>query len=278
VRALNCLGKYLKFAEKELPSEWPEMAHLKNEIAKIRPFLFTSIEDFDKVRGLTPSPSLHYLPFKYCSFEFMEPIGLNDGTDPNGWRRNTKFENPCIMGQIFRENDDLSIDHVYIISDVAHLDERTFYDIKSIPPVLALHRTHFENYNSLYPDLKFILYYLSLKTNKLGLTRGVRFRQKGLHPDFVKRIIVVSRAKSNDDRATERAIGEPIEWQHQWRVRGHWRKISDQMVGKDREGDYCIVGRTWVKDFVKGDGPLIEKTRILKGGNNGISKCGNFAR
>lgn len=30
----------------------------------------------------------------------------------------------------------------------------------------------------------------------------------------------------------------------------------------DREGEYVIVGRTWVKDCIKGDGPFIKKTRI----------------
>lgn len=64
-----------------------------------------------------------------------------------------------------------------------------------------------------------------------------------------------------------------IDWSHQWEVRGHWRnfylnhetgEIDYSKPGKNREGDYCIKGSTWVKEHVKGDEnkPLIKKTRI----------------
>jgi len=55
-------------------------------------------------------------------------------------------------------------------------------------------------------------------------------------------------------------------------VRGHWRNISPEMVGRDRAGEYSVVGKTWISDFIKGNGPLIEKTRIYKGGNDERSK------
>jgi hypothetical protein len=55
-----------------------------------------------------------------------------------------------------------------------------------------------------------------------------------------------------------------VDWTHRWFVRGHWRKHEG--LGKDREGNYCIAGRTWVNAHEKGpeDAPLISKTRIVE--------------
>ncbi len=51
---------------------------------------------------------------------------------------------------------------------------------------------------------------------------------------------------------------------YSWRVRGHWRKIEENSLGKNRSGEYCIKGLTWVVDCVKGKGDLIEKVRVIK--------------
>jgi len=54
-----------------------------------------------------------------------------------------------------------------------------------------------------------------------------------------------------------------IDWSHRWEVRGHWRDISG--LGKNRAGEYCVSGKTWVVEHVKGpeSQPLIRKVRIL---------------
>lgn len=54
-----------------------------------------------------------------------------------------------------------------------------------------------------------------------------------------------------------------IEWDHRWRVRGHWRKVEG--IGKDALGN-DIEGLTWIKDFVKGpaDKPLLDRPAIVK--------------
>lgn len=57
--------------------------------------------------------------------------------------------------------------------------------------------------------------------------------------------------------------GKKVNWSHRWNVRGHWRQVKG--IGKDREGNYCVNGRTWVTESVKGpdDMPLIKKQRVV---------------
>jgi hypothetical protein len=57
-----------------------------------------------------------------------------------------------------------------------------------------------------------------------------------------------------------------IDWSHRWLVRGHWRTLGPGKVGKDRNGVYCIPGKTWVTDGVKGpdNKPIVHKTRFVE--------------
>lgn len=55
-----------------------------------------------------------------------------------------------------------------------------------------------------------------------------------------------------------------LEFTHSFKVRGHWRRISEKSYGKDRNGNYNILGYTWVTDYVKGNGELAQKLRVIK--------------
>lgn len=57
----------------------------------------------------------------------------------------------------------------------------------------------------------------------------------------------------------------PIDWSHRWFVRGHWRELSPNQLGKDRAGEYCVAGMTWVKEHEKGnpEKELINKVRFV---------------
>lgn len=61
--------------------------------------------------------------------------------------------------------------------------------------------------------------------------------------------------------------GKSIDWSHRWTVRGCWVNLGDGRIGKDREGNYCVDGKTWRVEHIKGpeDAPLIQKTRIVMG-------------
>lgn len=49
-----------------------------------------------------------------------------------------------------------------------------------------------------------------------------------------------------------------------FRVRGHWRTINSNSLGKDRNGEYKVKGHTWVIDYIKGQGEVIHKLRVIK--------------
>ena len=55
-----------------------------------------------------------------------------------------------------------------------------------------------------------------------------------------------------------------IELNHSFKVRGHWRKIDPQSYGKNRNGEYVVIGHTWVRDHVKGTGEMVKKLRVIK--------------
>ena len=53
-----------------------------------------------------------------------------------------------------------------------------------------------------------------------------------------------------------------LEYSHAFKVIGHWRKING--IGKDRKGNYHIDGFTWVNEYIKGEGELIKRIRVVK--------------
>lgn len=59
-----------------------------------------------------------------------------------------------------------------------------------------------------------------------------------------------------------RAIGK-LEFNHSFKVRGHYRHLDPKKKGHDRNGKE-ILGFTWVHEYIKGEGELIKKLRIVK--------------
>ena len=58
-----------------------------------------------------------------------------------------------------------------------------------------------------------------------------------------------------------------LEYSFSFKVRGHWRHLKNSNTcGKDRNGVRReeLKGRTWVKDFIKGEGDLVQRVRIVK--------------
>lgn len=56
-----------------------------------------------------------------------------------------------------------------------------------------------------------------------------------------------------------------LEYSYAFKVRGHWRRIQQGSLGKDRNGVYNTQGYTWVVDYIKGEGELVKRTRVAKG-------------
>lgn len=109
-------------------------------------------------------------------------------------------------------------------------------------------------------------YVAKLKASEIGLEQ-VRERikigagaSKRIHT--IRRIIRVARKGRSE--GVPSLGGGRIDWSHRWLVRGHWRRHPG--LGKDRNGDYCIDGFTWVVDHEKGpdDAPLVGgKVRLV---------------
>lgn len=76
-----------------------------------------------------------------------------------------------------------------------------------------------------------------------------------------KNVVFVSKKKYINE--SQEKIPSLIEWSHKWEVMGHWRRCST--VGKDRDGNYNVIGLTWVSPHIRGEGELVIKTRIVKG-------------
>lgn len=55
-----------------------------------------------------------------------------------------------------------------------------------------------------------------------------------------------------------------LEYTHSFKVRGHWRRINQHSIGKNRNGEYKVYGFTFVKEYVKGEGELVKRVRVLK--------------
>jgi len=54
-----------------------------------------------------------------------------------------------------------------------------------------------------------------------------------------------------------------VNWTHSFSVSGHWRKVKG--VGKNRVGEYCIDGATWVNPCIKNkELEFINKVAVIK--------------
>lgn len=69
--------------------------------------------------------------------------------------------------------------------------------------------------------------------------------------------------KKRNPELSHRIISKPA---YAYEVMGHWRKVDNKTIGKDREGKREVHGYTWVVPHTRGEGELFKKTRILKAG------------
>jgi hypothetical protein len=59
-------------------------------------------------------------------------------------------------------------------------------------------------------------------------------------------------------------LGRSINWSHGFWVSGHWRKLKESKLGKDRNGEYKVNGYTWVVPHTRKDElGVVEKTRVI---------------
>lgn len=102
-----------------------------------------------------------------------------------------------------------------------------------------------------------MLFALNEKKTLVG-TEQVNMRKKSGQSEIVPITHISNKKYSATQKNTK---GEPIDWKHSWEVIGHWRICSN--IGKDRNGEYNQVNRTWVIPSIRGKGELVKKLRII---------------
>jgi len=94
------------------------------------------------------------------------------------------------------------------------------------------------------------------KENQVGRVSGSRLIRGKVVPYQVTYVRQRNTIYNRSDKAPQE-----IDWQHSWNVCGHWVRIRG--LGKDRSGKRIVKGMTWRVPHIKGDGSLVDKTRVL---------------
>ena len=81
-----------------------------------------------------------------------------------------------------------------------------------------------------------------------------------------KGVIYVTQKSGKKYRSKILAQGSKnINWDHAWTVRRHWRKLKNsESLGKNRLGERCEKGYTFIGSYNKGEGTEIQKIRRVK--------------
>lgn len=73
--------------------------------------------------------------------------------------------------------------------------------------------------------------------------------------------------EKNEDVSVKYRYIQPkgtLEYSYAFKVRGHWRRVGDKTLGKDRNGVYGIKGYTWVIEHIRGEGELSKRLHVVK--------------
>lgn len=219
-------------------------------------------------------------PFPVCWFEIIQIDGnlpvlllaeeateiVIDGTKyvagPIGMLMHERAPNMCdafvleIIGHVTREEAQAPALSKVSISD-PHLIVTVYRNI---------------DYNNVPISLRIAERWLSLVNNGMlaneetdvRVTLPHRKRNGERATRDIRRIVRIMPKHTNHERVKPLTPNGVIDWSHRWEVRGHWRKVHG--IGKNRAGEYIVIGSTWVREAIKGPEhlPLVQKTRIAE--------------
>jgi len=188
-----------------------------------------------------------HLPFKYITFELTKPLYLEDKT----------LGKHTFLAMMLVEKTPEKFHFVMICYNGSLEEYSTSLDTSKIFAHSLCSNSNYDfcSYEVLLGFLKAI----SSKDIRKGKSN---YKQKVYDQEgnkIIKRTVFISNKKYIPE--TELRSNSTINWSHQWEVMGHWRRVK--RLGKDRAGDYCVNGFTWVDNFIKGEGNLIKKPRIV---------------
>jgi hypothetical protein len=230
------LKAYAKNAQEELST-------IKAE--EIHPFVFM---DFGKPPGSPPirfdvqdTPFID-LPFEHCIFEAAGGAVLFKYT-------NTGHLTTAIMVKEYGDS--------YVFVEEFFRPSNNDYCVRVVTP----------EQGELYTGLKDITNTLCKRLHDKDIRLGSvkckdKFKNNRRSSSYIKEVVCVTGERYTNKNT--KLVGKNIQWSHSWKSCGHWRKVKG--IGKNRKGDYCLEGRTWVRPCVKGNKVLepIQKTRVVQ--------------
>lgn len=241
----NLSGKALSPSDEEYES-------LLKLIEEARIFVFLN-EENTQIDSRDINPSEFGLPFPVCFFESVNKQGkpLVTGYEVE------LIGNPMtlLVSGVLAQEVSPNYYNVFFLSRPDFITHPSLIDLKA--NILFSSGTE-----AGYHLRQFFMF---LKNARLG---GEKIREKikigagkNKKQIEIRQVIRVSSKKSPS--AIAPLFSQEIDWSHRWEVRGHWRE--HQGLGKNRSGDYCVSGFTWVKEHEKGpeEKPLIKKVRII---------------
>ena len=101
------------------------------------------------------------------------------------------------------------------------------------------------------------------------VNRAEYYRRRGLPTLKVFKPIYYVMDKKEGENKNSRSyklikpLGK-LEYTYSFKVRSHWRRIDPKSYGKNRNGEYVVKGYTFVRDYIKGEGELVKRVRVLK--------------
>ena len=188
-------------------------------------------------------------PFETCWFQFPEPSAGFTGFKTSG--------DEVVYGMFIHEVSPQRYCFALVLKD--HVD----------PNLLRL-RGGFASENDDHDIWHTVAFWLQPFAN--GMKTGIekvneRFKYKSDGEKKllkIKKVVYVYPKKMTKEQSDD-AEKRHIDFSHRWEVRAHWRTLAPGKVGKNRAGEYCVAGKTFVMESVKGPEhlPLIKKTRVV---------------
>lgn len=94
----------------------------------------------------------------------------------------------------------------------------------------------------------------SKKSGLINRSGKAKFKNKdGIKQTYVPRDVIYVSSSSKKSKSSTIASGVGrVRWLDGWAVSAHWRTIDENSLGKDRNGERTVKGKTFVGDYVKG--------------------------
>jgi hypothetical protein len=235
-----------------------------DHVAKAQPFVFKKFLQGKNEAHLDDNYKLD-LPFKVCSFELMD--------DEQGQY--------CISFEDESTGESRKI--LSIIAEEIEPQKIIFYTLTDYGLITGVDWYHPDDEGRkmwLFLALQVQLFLKQLSKGQHGHHSPrtlFKWKDKGEKKQLRITKIIYVRDRVNTIKIPEITISDSIvQWSHAFWVMGHWRMIRG--IGKDRDGNYNVMGKTWVSEFVKNAeaGDPIRKVRIDLEGvstNDNASKC-----